>query len=68
MLEIPFISSQILLLGVVASVIISLLLGYTMDWILTLLYVTNSRIRELVMVTGGFFGGMTTMVFVTSFV
>lgn len=61
------IDGQMLLLGMVASIIISLLLGYTLDWVLTLLYVSNRRMRELVMVTGGFFGGMATMSFVILF-
>ena len=68
MFDIVMQNVQAMVLGIIGSLVIVTVLGYAMDWILTLLLVTNYRLREYVMVTGGFFGGMATIIFVTSVV
>lgn len=62
MFELVMRNGQTIVLGIIGSLVIVTVLGYTMDWILTLLRVTNSRLREYVMVAGGFFGGMVTII------
>ena len=52
-------------IGIVGSIVIISILGYIVDWILTLARITNARTREFVMVGAGFFAGMSIFVLLT---
>ena len=56
--ELIFTQSSAVVMGIVGSIVIISILGYIVDWILTLARINNARIREFVMVGAGFFAGM----------